>query len=94
MAKYRHKPTEIEPWPFVDRDTKGVCNHMGYPCTIEPHVHTIHQNQAIALEIGDIIAPEPDGQHYYAIKANIFAANYEEIVEEVADDAEPPEESE
>lgn len=86
MAKYRHKPTEIEAWPFVDRDTPGVCNHMGWPCRIEPHVHTEHQNQAIALEGGDMIVPEADGEHYYAIKPDTFARNYDEIVEDEGED--------
>lgn len=43
----------------------------------QPHVHTIHDNQLVVLEVGDFIIPEPDGEHYYPCKPAIFAATYE-----------------
>jgi len=49
------------------------CDEIGF--TLGPHVHTAHNNQAVELEDGDWIAPEPDGVHYYPIKPDILALN-------------------
>ena len=44
-----------------------------------PHLHTIHKDQMVRLEESDWILPEPDGQHYYACKSDIFEATYEAV---------------
>ena len=47
----------------------------------EPHLHTIHGNSYVALEPGDWIIAEPDGEHYYPCKPDIFEATYDAIEE-------------
>ena len=53
---------------------RGVCR-----CEKEasPHLHTIHEGQTVRLEPGDYVLPEPDGEHFYPVKAAIFEKNYE-----------------
>lgn len=79
MAKFRKKPVVVEAAQFVlgedERAVPGVCRCYGG----WPHVHTIHSNQPIALESGDWILPEPDGEHYYPVKPDIFVATYEPV---------------
>ena len=81
MAKFRKRPgiieaeqffTKKEPWP------KGVfkANCLGGALAVT----TIHNN-TVRLEDGDWIIPEPDGEHYYPCKPDIFAETYE-LVEE------------
>lgn len=80
MSQYRKKPVVIEAVQYVEygRLVKGMCNSMS--CFREhdkPHVHTIHGNQVVLLEVGDWIIPEPDGKHFYPVKPDIFEATYE-----------------
>lgn len=89
MSKFRKIPVVIEaqPW-FPGNGAEGVrgdnpnmwcgCVIIGGPCN-RPHVHTIHGNQAVLLEPGDWIIPEPDGIHFYPCKPNIFEATYETV---------------
>jgi hypothetical protein len=42
-------------------------------------VHTMHESQIVVLEPGDWITAEPDGIHYYPIKAAVMEKNYEKI---------------
>ncbi len=83
MAKYRKKPVEVEAEQYVKYGglVKGMCNSR--TCFLgtcnEPHVHTIHDNQLVLLEIGDWIIPEPDGEHYYPCKPDIFERTYEKV---------------
>lgn len=83
--KFRKRPdTRIfEPEQFFRstssllNSTKGVCqcrNGDG-----RGHVHTIHAGQIVDLEDGDWVMPEPDGEHYYPIKNEIFEATYEPV---------------
>ncbi len=59
---------------------KGMCNSIEcYQANSEPHVHTIHNNQMVLLEVGDWIMPEPDGKHFYPCKPDIFEATYEKV---------------
>lgn len=46
-----------------------------------PHVHTIHNNQIVLIEVGDYIIPEPDGVHFYPCRPDIFEATYEPVNE-------------
>lgn len=77
--RFRKKPVvvEAEQWDGV-RQIRGVCycgNESG------AHVHTTHEGQTVRLQKGDWILPEPDGVHFYPVKPDIFAANYEEVPE-------------
>ena len=82
MAKYRKKPVVIEAEQYTEgnKKVKGLCTK---DCSIEghakPHVHTIHKNQMVIVEIGDWIIPEPDGIHYYPCKPDIFESTYEKV---------------
>jgi hypothetical protein len=82
MPFFRAKPTRIEAEQFregaVAQQARGVCNGMCLDgAWRKAHVHTIHNNQAVVLEDGDWVVPEPDGVHFYPIKPEIFAARYE-----------------
>jgi hypothetical protein len=85
MAKFRKKLKIIEAVQYTRRGKfeTGMCT--SYECISntcsEPHVHTIHNNQIVILELGDWIIPEPDGKHFYPCKPDIFAETYE-LVEE------------
>ena len=93
MAKYRKKPVVIEAEQYTGygKLVRGMCNSVScftrgdYPGVVsinekgntEPHVHTIHNNQMVLLEIGDWIIPEPDGEHFYPCKPDIFDMTYD-----------------
>ena len=84
--KYRRKTTVIEAEQYVEygKLVTGMCNSRHCLATLgntEPHVHTVHSNQAVNLEIGDWVLPEGDGEHFYPCKPDIFAATYEEVEE-------------
>lgn len=96
MAKFRKKPVVIEAEQFNPNRTSQprsvcVCRNVGtlaadpeatWPNVIgKPHVHTMHDNQAVYLESGDWIIPEPDGEHFYPCKPDVFAATYEPVEE-------------
>lgn len=81
--KFRKKPVVIEAEQFTGNlpHPKGVCicglMLGGIPGGCQPHVHTIHENQRVDLQIGDWIIPEPDGEHFYPCKDEIFRNTYE-----------------
>lgn len=81
--KFRSKPRIIEASHYTKygKLVKGMCNSQSCYTSgnDEPHVHTIHNNQIVNLEVGDYIIPEPDGIHYYPVKPEIFEDNYELI---------------
>ena len=85
IKKFRKKPIVIEAEQYVKygKLVKGMCNSK--TCFIKgndkPHVHTIHNNQIVNLESGDWIIPEPDGEHFYPCRADIFEQTYEEVEE-------------
>ena len=84
MAKYRRKLGIIEPEQYIRRygkPPKGLCNSLSCYTSgnDQPHVHTIHNNQVVVLEIGDWIIPEPDGIHFHPCKPDIFKDTYELI---------------
>lgn len=81
--KYKEKPVVIEAVQYTEygKLVKGMCNsgscyNFGHT---EPHVHTIHNNQIVLLEVGDFIIPEPDGLHFYPCKPDIFKLTYEPV---------------
>ena len=83
MPKYRKKPVVIEAEQYIEygKLVKGMCNSQ--TCFTggnnTPHVHTIHNNQIVILEINDFIIPEPDGEHFYPCKPRIFKETYEKV---------------
>ncbi len=81
MARYRKKPIVIEAVQYTKYGVlvDGMCNSRSCYTSgnNKPHVHTIHDNQVVLLEVGDWIIPEPDGVHYYPCKPDIFEATYE-----------------
>jgi hypothetical protein len=84
MAQYRKKPVVIEAEQYTEygKLVKGMCNSQSCYVRVndKPHVHTIHNGQMVDLEVGDWIIPEPDGEHFYPVKPEIFEATYEEVV--------------
>lgn len=63
-------------FPEDQRDGRNIRNH----CTCGEtawHVHTMHKGQTCVLEDGDWIVPEPDGQHFYPVKPDVFARKYQ-----------------
>ena len=81
--KYIKKPLVIEAEQYTKygKLVTGMCNSQS--CFVagndKPHVHTIHANQIVNLEIGDFVIPEMDGEHYYPCKPDIFAMTYEPV---------------
>ena len=81
--KFRKKPIVIEAEQYVSYGVliTGMCNSKD--CyndgNSNPHVHTIHENQLVDLEVGDWVIPEPDGEHFYPCKSDIFDATYERV---------------
>jgi len=89
MAKYRKKPVVVEAgqWnPYMKDypgqgkpDELGVIwqfNPEGYVCN--GFVTTIH-GQETKVAIGDWVIREPDGEHHYPCKPDIFEATYERV---------------
>jgi hypothetical protein len=79
--KYQKRPIIIEAQQLtrIDEYPNGVCScrvNMG-----RAHVHTIRYNQAIAVNYGDWIVAEPDGEHFYPITDEIFRSKYELVSE-------------
>jgi hypothetical protein len=85
MAKYRKRPVVIEPEQYTKHGklVRGMCNSLTCYNNLcgKPHVHTIHADQIVILELGDWIIPEPDGKHFYPCKPDIFPELYEQVEE-------------
>ena len=85
--KYRKKPVIIEnPAQYTEYGVlvTGMCNSrscFAEAGNTEPHVHTIHNNQIVILEIKDWIIPELDGIHFYPCKPDTFEQTYERVSE-------------
>ncbi len=88
--KYKRISTIIEAEQYISygKLVKGMCNSRTCYASgnTSPHVHTIHDNQIVNLELGDYIIPEPDGLHYYPCKPDIFEKTYERIEAGKGDD--------
>lgn len=80
MPKYRKRPVVVEAeqyWP--DKPLPKGVHVNSYQFATSPHyVLTIHGQQAY-LKPGDWVIAEPDGEHYYPCKPEIFAATYEPV---------------
>ena len=80
MAKFRKKPVVIEAvqfrtvwgarWPF------GVCQCSLQHIPASPHDSSRSNRDSLGWRLGD---QEPDGEHYYPCKPDIFAATYEPV---------------
>ena len=81
IMKATKKPIEIEFEQYIEHGklVKGMCNSVVCYSNVNnaPHVHTIHGNQVVYLEVGDYIIPEPNGVNYYPVKPDIFAETYD-----------------
>lgn len=82
MPQFRRKPgavVEAVQYPEYGRLVKGMCNSITcYSAgNDQPHVHTMHAGQIVNLDVGDWILPEPDGIHFYPVKAAVFESTYE-----------------
>ena len=83
MTLFKKLPVIIDAEQYTEygKLVKGMCNSQS--CFTagndEPHVHTIHDNQKVNLEIGDWIIPESDGEHFYPCKPVIFEMTYEKV---------------
>lgn len=75
--KFKSKPQIIEAEQYVNDFVKGMCSNKKCFLSDIPHIHTIHRNQAVKLEKGDWVVPEPDGKHFYPVKDEIFRNRYE-----------------
>ena len=84
MAQYRKKPVVIEAEQFFydGPRVRGVfypdLSPDGRTWEGDAFVITIH-DQRVYLQSGDWIIAEPDGEHYYPVKPDIFAATYEPL---------------
>lgn len=81
MPKFRNKPIQIEAVQFLGQRLpmiEGLADegHASASC----FVTTIH-GQRTLVSYGDWIITEPDGEHYYPCKPDIFAARYEPLTE-------------
>lgn len=82
MPRFRKRPIEIEaeqfdsgksPLPFSERHPPACClGPDGW------YVTTIHGHDTPIVD-GDWIVPEPDREHFYPIKPEVFEANYEPV---------------
>lgn len=90
MPRFRKKPVVIEAEQFKGgveingyKIPKGVCycSDADHPETFvhQFHLHTIHAGQFVVLADGDWVIPEPDGEHFYPCKPDIFDATYEAV---------------
>lgn len=83
--KFEKIPVIIEAEQYIEygRLVKGMCNSRSCKKSVcgEPHVHTMHNNQIVQLEIGDWVIPESDGEHFYPIKPEVLMATYKPVEE-------------
>lgn len=78
MALFRKKPVIVEAEQFLHPATspRGVYTEEDG----RAYVVTIHL-QKVYLEPGDWILSEPDGEHFYPVKSEIFNSTYEAVTE-------------
>jgi len=85
MTTFIRKPEIIKAERYVREGelVPGMCNSQSCYTRVcnKPHVHTIHDNQIVVLEVGDWIVPESDGEHYYPIKDSEMSHLYKRVPE-------------
>lgn len=80
--KVRKKPVVVDgvfEYRSEHDHAPGVCF---CEASSRPHLHTIHKGQTVDLEVGDLIFPELDGEHYYPVKPETFEKTYEVVRED------------
>lgn len=84
MPRFRKRPLLIEAEQYLADEgqrspVRGVCYCAGIRGEWRglAHVHTSHTHQVVGLASGDWIVAEPDGEHFYPIKPDIFTATYD-----------------
>lgn len=77
MAKYRKKPVVTEAWQWSREKDDMPVDAVRFNSEGMPYVTTAHQGQTVRLLDGDWVLPEPDGDHFYPCKQDIFEATYE-----------------
>ena len=86
MNQYRKKPVIVNAMQFFYDGPRvpGVfypgMSEDGKIYIGDAYVVTIH-GQRVYLQNGDWVIAEPDGEHYYPCKPDIFAATYESTQE-------------
>ena len=79
--RYRRRPTTIEAEQYLGLDQhplpRGVRVSYSGPKPVA-YVITIH-GQVTPVQPGDWIMPEPDGEHFYPCKPDVFEATYEPV---------------
>lgn len=84
MAQYRKKPMIVEAEQFLYDGPRvpGVfyppLSEDGRTYVGDAYVVTIH-GEVAHLKNGDWVIAEPDGQHYYPCRNDIFCATYEPV---------------
>jgi hypothetical protein len=80
MPKFRSRIREItaEQWFENGQHVDGVAHGLVDLGTAAFYVMTAHGQKAIVVD-GDWIVSEPDGEHFYPVKPDIFADNYEAV---------------
>lgn len=77
MAMYRKKPTAvIDAQQYLDPNNPVRGVRFDPMADGIAYVLTIHNKRAY-VSVGDWIAAEPDGVHYYPIKDHVFRVTYE-----------------
>jgi hypothetical protein len=63
IETFTKRPVEIQAEQYAESGklAHGMCNSQSCFASgnTKPHVHTIHDNQIVNLEVGDWIIPEP-----------------------------------
>lgn len=72
-TKIRYEDAE----QYSGKPVTGICIDENCAWKAAPHVHTMHNAQAVVVQIGDWIFPEPDKGFYYPVKPKAFAKNWE-----------------
>lgn len=82
MPQYRSKPVVIDAVQFFydGPSVRGVYYPAKQNGTYngDAFVVTMH-DQRVYLQNGDWIIAEPDGDHYYPCKDNVFRSKYDEV---------------
>lgn len=82
MPKFRKVPKIIEAEQFHEGRLPLPFRNAHPPaCCLGPdgwYVVTIHGQETKIVD-GDWIIPEPDGKHFYPVKPDIFATDYEPV---------------
>jgi hypothetical protein len=77
MTTYRKKPVVVQAEQFI-KDSPNIPRGVIHDEFNRPYVITIHGQSALLAD-KDWVIEEPDGEHYYPCKPDIFARTYESV---------------